>query len=182
MRFAVIKNGRVENMVHGDRTRLELVFPIGEYELVTINGMPCGIDWSYVEEQGDYRFIEVETRSIEELKAAKLQQLSQVCQAEITNGFTSDALGSPHHYSSQLEDQINLIGATIGAIAGNSIAYVCTDLESGEKAAKLHTPEQMQQVMAAGKRIKEAALGKFHFLRSQVENVESIEEIKVINW
>jgi hypothetical protein len=178
MRFAIVENSIVLNIVVGDRTTLELIYSSPQYELVNVDNLQCDLDWKYV----DGVFLPVERRSLEQVKQDALTALNQACQAEINNGFESDALGSMHRYSSQLEDQINLIGATIGALAGEAIAYVCIDLASGEKTARWHTPQQMIQVMQSGKQLKENALGKFHRLRSHVEATESIEEIQAISW
>lgn len=68
--------------------------------------------------------------------------INQACEAAITAGFTSEALGAPHFYSSQLDDQLNLTGAVL---RGLDMPYACRD-EQGVKEFRLHTAEQLRQV------------------------------------
>ncbi|WP_312244411.1 DUF4376 domain-containing protein [Stutzerimonas nitrititolerans] len=72
----------------------------------------------------------------------KVRAINQACEAAITAGFTSDALGAPHFYSSQLDDQLNLTGAVL---RGLDMPYACRDAQ-GVKAFRLHTAEQLRQV------------------------------------
>jgi hypothetical protein len=119
--------------------------------------------------------------TLEDIKAGKLAALSYACQEEVFSGFSSDALGSPHTYSSQIEDQMNLIGVQIQAIAGQSVNYVCVD-SAGVKEGRLHTPAQIQQVFAAGAGIKQNLISKFHQLREQVEAATIADVVHQISW
>lgn len=116
--------------------------------------------------------------TLEQVKAQKMTQLNATCKAEILAGFESDALGSPHRYSAEMEDQLNLIGSTL---AGIDTPYVCTDSE-GVKAARLHTAAQMSQVYQDGATIKGTKIFWFHELRALVEAAETIEAVNLINW
>lgn len=71
-----------------------------------------------------------------------VQNINHACEAAITAGFQSDALGAPHQYSSQLDDQLNLTGAIL---RGLDMPYACRD-EQGVKAFRLHTAAQLRQV------------------------------------
>ncbi|HCK4809064.1 TPA: hypothetical protein N0H39_000531 [Pseudomonas aeruginosa] len=82
---------------------------------------------------------------IEQCKISHARQISTInlaCEAAITAGFQSAALGAPHQYSSQLDDQLNLTGAIL---RGLDMPYACRD-EQGAKAFRLHTAEQLRQV------------------------------------
>lgn len=68
--------------------------------------------------------------------------VNSACEAAITAGFSSYALGAPHFYSSQLDDQLNLTGAVL---RGLDMPYACRD-EQGVKGFRLHTAEQLRQV------------------------------------
>lgn len=74
--------------------------------------------------------------------ARQTKAINQACEAAITAGFQSDALGAPHQYSSQLDDQLNLTGAIL---RGLDMPYACRD-EQGVKAFRLHTAAQLRQV------------------------------------
>ncbi len=68
--------------------------------------------------------------------------INSACEAAITAGFSSDALGPPHQYTSQLDDQLNLTGAIL---RGLDMPYACRDVQ-GVKEFRLHTAEQLRQV------------------------------------
>ncbi|MBC2405474.1 hypothetical protein HF257_05625 [Pseudomonas sp. WS 5106] len=74
--------------------------------------------------------------------AAKVAEINLGCERAITGGFWSDALGGHYQYSSQLDDQMNLTSAILGAM---DILYPCND-ELGVKAFRSHTAEQLRQV------------------------------------
>ncbi len=84
--------------------------------------------------------------SLEDLAAAthsrQVEAINRACEAAITAGFTSEALGVPHFYSSQLDDQLNLTGTVL---RGLDMPYACRD-EQGVKEFRLHTAEQLRQV------------------------------------
>lgn len=72
----------------------------------------------------------------------KVLAINNGCSNSITAGFTSSALGAPHSYSSQLDDQLNLTGSVL---RGLDMPYACRD-ERGVKEFRLHTTEQLRQV------------------------------------
>ncbi|MGA4577051.1 hypothetical protein [Stutzerimonas frequens] len=74
--------------------------------------------------------------------ANRTAAINRACEAAITAGFTSEALGAPHIYSSQLDDQLNLTGAVL---RGLDMPYACRD-EQGVKEFRLHTADQLRQV------------------------------------
>lgn len=74
--------------------------------------------------------------------ATQTYQVDKTCEQAITAGFQSAALGAPHHYSSQLDDQLNLTGAIL---RGLDMPYACRD-EQGVKAFRMHTSAQLRQV------------------------------------
>lgn len=76
------------------------------------------------------------------LHARQSAQVERGCGEAITAGFASHALGAPHRYSSELDDQLNLTGAIL---RGLDMPYACRD-EQGVKAFRLHTAAQLRQV------------------------------------
>lgn len=73
---------------------------------------------------------------------AKVIEINQACEAVITGGFASSALGESFQYSSQWDDQLNLTGAVL---RGFDMPYACRN-EQGAKAFRLHTFAQLRQV------------------------------------
>lgn len=118
------------------------------------------------------------TLTLEQIKQARISELSQACEAEILAGFDSSVLGVPHRYGSDRDDQINLTGV---AMAGIDLPYVCTDAD-GVKAARLHTAQQLQQLFSEGLQAKAARLFKFHGLRAQVEAATDAAAVEAIVW
>jgi hypothetical protein len=80
----------------------------------------------------------------EAVYAAKVTEINQACEAAISGGFASLALGGEFVYGSGLEDQLNLTGAVL---RGEDLPYACRD-DQGVKAFRLHTIEQLKQVSA----------------------------------
>lgn len=76
------------------------------------------------------------------LHQTRTAEINATCAAVITGGFQSTALATPHTYSSQLDDQLNLTGAVL---RGLDMPYACRD-EQGVKAFRLHTAAQLRQV------------------------------------
>lgn len=76
------------------------------------------------------------------LHSEKTTAVNQACETSITGGFLSEALGAPYSYSSQMDDQVNLMGSVIQAL---EMVYACRD-SNGIKAFRLHTADQLRQV------------------------------------
>ena len=111
-------------------------------------------------------------------KAAKTAEINAACAAAIVGGFASSALGTAHTYDSELEDQLNLIGA-VGL--GIDLPYRCAD-EAGVKAFRLHTAAQLKQVAADGAAIKLAALEKAATLKAQVQAAVDAAAVEAVIW
>lgn len=79
---------------------------------------------------------------LNELYDNRVAEINGSCEQAITSGFTSSALGTLHHYTSKLDDQLNLTGAVL---RGLDMPYACRD-EQGVKEFRLHTAEQLRQV------------------------------------
>lgn len=113
--------------------------------------------------------------------AAKVQELSAACEAAITSGFTSDALGTLHRYDSQLEDQINLTSALLN---DQPTLYPCRD-DSGAKQFLEHTPEQLRAVSSAFAAFKLKLLQQNNVLKEQADQALAggeLEALQAITW
>lgn len=80
--------------------------------------------------------------ALKKLHQQTVDEINRQCETTITAAFQSDALGTPHQYSSQLDDQLNLTGAIL---RGLDMPYACRDAQ-GVKAFRLHTAAQLRQV------------------------------------
>lgn len=112
---------------------------------------------------------------------AKTASVSTACEAAITASFNSEALGSPHTYSSQLDDQLNLTGAIL---RGLDMPYACRD-EQGAKAFRLHTAAQLRQVGDDFTLYKLQLLQRANELKQQLDQALAagdVQAMQAITW
>ena len=117
--------------------------------------------------------------TLDQVKEAKRAELNDLCNAQISAGFTSDALGTTHGYGSALEDQINLIGS---ASMGVDVSYVCTDVATNLKGVYPHTAAQIKKVLVDGAIVKLALIQKYRTLADAVISATTAAQIAAINW
>lgn len=167
MRKALIKNGIVDNIIVVDPDNL----PNLEGELVDADGAQIGGTWNGVV----FGPIPID---IEKLRSEKIAELSTACGRFITSGFTSNALGAPYTYDSDLESQLNLAGA---AELNTTIPYTCADAD-GVKTARSHSAAQIHQVLMDGATIKINALAKFRTLKDEALAATTADQIISLKW
>ena len=118
----------------------------------------------------------------------RVAHVSNVCEAAITSGFESNALGSVRIYDSEQVDQLNLIGAVastapgLDAPTGTSIFYASRDPNTGIKSYDLHSYYQIRKVLEDGANVKLMHLHRFAMLRAQIYAATTLAEIHEINW
>lgn len=119
-------------------------------ELQTKRSMPKGWIWKLPEK------IAVDTRSLEEIRKAKAEEVNQACHAQILAGFTSNALDASHLYPTKPQDQANLLAAVTDAML-NSVGdhnwttlLWCADVH-GLWDMRSHTAAQIKQVFKDSK-------------------------------
>lgn len=94
---------------------------------------------------------------------AKIEELNNACEERIVSGFTSSALGTPHTYQSERDDQTNLLGSVLDNLDS---VYKCFDGVTW--AYRPHTIAQLKQVLADGKLMKLGYLQQCGALKDQV--------------
>lgn len=111
----------------------------------------------------------------------KLQEVNDGCSAYIESGFLSSALGEPHRYSSQMDDQINLTGMVL---SGLDASYACFDANE-VKGFRPHTAAQLHLVGQDLVRFKQAALQRADNLKQDLVTAlkdKKLKVIKAIKW
>lgn len=112
-------------------------------------------------------------------KIRKMVELKELCKYELLGGFTSDALGSSHVYSSEYENQVNLSEA----VSRNTpVNYKCMEVSTAVKNRKRHTPNQVKQVQQDWILFKEAKFAQLDELILQIENATTEDEVNAIVW
>ena len=117
----------------------------------------------------------------EAVYSAKVREINRECEAGITGSFQSDALGQPHQYSSQLDDQLNLTGAIV---RGLDMPYACRDVQ-GVKAFRLHTFVQLRQVGDDFTVFKLQLLQKANELKQQLDQALAagdLAALEAVTW
>ncbi len=120
------------------------------------------------------------------LGQAKVQQAAKAsiaCAAALITGFASSALGIPHTYPSQDDDQRNLqsaVSASAVAPSNWTTPIWCANNDAWSFTA--HTASQIQQVNADWLAHRVAAQQKYADLIARINAATSIEEVQAIDW
>ncbi|MDI7188853.1 hypothetical protein [Leptospira santarosai] len=98
-----------------------------------------------------------------------IKLVNSICESKITSGFVSTALGAPHFYSSDRDDQLNLRDlVSLNA----SVLYKCTD-KNGIKEYRNHTTDQIKQVLNDGAIRKTLLLKNCASLKAMIQTVDT---------
>ncbi|WP_061216232.1 hypothetical protein [Leptospira santarosai] len=98
-----------------------------------------------------------------------IELVNSICESKITSGFVSTALGVPHLYSSDRDDQLNLVDlVSLNA----SVLYKCTD-KNGIKEYCNHTADQIKQVLSDGAIRKTLLLRNCASLKAAIQAVDT---------
>jgi hypothetical protein len=113
------------------------------------------------------------------MRTRKVAELRRACEAAITGGFPSSALGALSWYDSEMEDQLNLIGAVSSEA---DMWYACRPSQRQPKEYVFHTHAQLLQVLSDGKDVKQAALQQFNTKRTEAEEALTLDVLNSIVW
>lgn len=127
-----------------------------------------------------------DTRPLEEIRAAKVAELSAACSGAIVGGFVSPALGAPHTYPSRATDQTNLMGSVVASMLPGvgpdwSTPFWCA-AASGEWAFRPHSAAEIQAVGADGKSSIVACQARLADLVALVGLADNASEVSAILW
>ncbi len=123
--------------------------------------------------------------SVEQIRSALRAELVNACQAAITGGYLSAALGAPHTYPSALLDQQNMAASVLDSLLGKPAEWTtpfwCADA-SGVWSRRPHTVSQIQQAGGDGKAWVVAQQDKLAVLMTALGAAQSPEEIAAVFW
>lgn len=112
----------------------------------------------------------------------KTSEFNKLCEKEITGGFISSALGTPHKYDSDIVDQLNFSQAyDLTKITGKAEYYRVWN-DDGSKAFLPHTTAQFEQAYIDGATVKREALEKCARLKYALTQATTIEELELVKW
>jgi hypothetical protein len=112
----------------------------------------------------DGQWVDDQATAMANLFASRMAAVNSACQLTIIGGIWSSALGTPHQYATQLEDQLNLTGLILRGIGGG---YPCTD-ETGVRDYLDHSAAQLSQIGDEFTTFKMAALTKANDLKAKL--------------
>ncbi|WP_061243674.1 hypothetical protein [Leptospira interrogans] len=110
-------------------------------------------------------------------KDSLVKLVNSICESKIIAGFTSSALGAPYFYTSDRDDQLNLVGLVS---LNSSVSYKCTD-QNEVKEYRNHTANQIKQVLSDGAIRKTSLLQKAANLKVLLQSIETVDELDKIN-
>ncbi|EKO62461.1 hypothetical protein LEP1GSC082_4473 [Leptospira kirschneri str. H2] len=110
-------------------------------------------------------------------KDSLIKLVNSICESKIIAGFTSSALGRPYFYSSDRDDQLNLVGLVS---LNSSVSYKCTD-QNAVKEYRNHTANQIKQVLNDGAIRKTLLLQKAASLKVSLQSIETVDELDKVN-
>jgi hypothetical protein len=180
-KFARIENSKVVEIIETDQPLKDLFHPSIVKTMVDApDNIACG--WWY----SNGEFQEPRGESIDQLKANKTAELAGACANTIVSGYSSEALGTSHFYPSKTTDQINMMGSVTSSLlpslpADWSTPFWCAD-ENGEWAFRDHSPSQIQQAGADGKRHIVDCQGKLEALTREVMEAADAEALSAVVW
>lgn len=117
-----------------------------------------------------------ETELLTATHLEKTAQINLACEAAITGGFWSSALGEPFQYASHLDDQLNLTGVIQ---IGLDSPYACRD-QLGTKLFRPHTAEQLRHVGADFSGFKQQLLQKADALKQTLDQALADSDLAVL--
>ncbi|MDI7227907.1 hypothetical protein QMM87_04345 [Leptospira santarosai] len=106
---------------------------------------------------------------VDQKKNSLIRIVNSICEQKIVSGFASTALGASYFYSSDRDDQLNLVGlVSLNA----SVLYKCTD-KDGIKEYRNHTADQIKQVLNDGAIRKTLLLKNCASLKAALQTVDT---------
>lgn len=140
--------------------------------------VPDGCDYEYLpgSDIGNYD-------DLSDLKSKKKNELRESCKADITNIFTSSALGSSHNYDSRIEDQQNITARWQASNKDGQPRKIWC--HNGTELSRVdHTKDELAQVIIDMEAHIESCQSK---LESKINEVNSVTfsnraELNSITW
>lgn len=127
-----------------------------------------------------YLICTIENPSLDELKKAKVNEVSSQCNAEILAGFESEAKNGLNHYSFEYEDQINMLGMFTAVTIGGQPFIEWKN--SSQLICDIWTAEEFLHLYNDGMTFKTDRVRRFNQLTVDIINAESKEELELIQW
>ena len=115
--------------------------------------------------------------TVEYVRAAKLTEMSNSCQATIEAGFDLILRNETYHFSLTTQDQLNLMSLSTTAQTQSLIPYHA----DGEECV-FYTAEEINQIIVAANDFKNYQLAYYNSLKAYINELDTIEAIAAITY
>jgi hypothetical protein len=122
----------------------------------------------------DFRTID---EKLSEIKTIKTIKINTSTKTKIISGFTSIALGVEHKYQSEEIDQLNLLDKVA---AGVNQKIKCSADDGKTWELKMHTIEQLKNVLKDGSLYKNQLLESGEALKNKVRACKTLKELELV--
>lgn len=182
-RFARIENGIVLEIIVLDVAPEEAFHP---GIAATLKECAAHVESGWLFKDNKFEAPAVVAPTLDAIKAARVEVLRTACEAAITGGFKSGALGDVHTYPSDMKAQINLMGSVTDSIMPNlspdwmTPFWVCD--AAGLWSWKMHNAAQIQQAGRDGKAHVVECQTTLATLTAAIITAETPERVDAIFW
>lgn len=150
-----------------------------EYNILAPLSEPLPIDeGEEVEEiQADEAVDMVEQVTVDFVRQAKINRMSLACRTTIEHGFDLELRGTVHHFSLDVQDQLNLITLSAMAQTQTLIPYHA----DGEECI-FYTNEEINEIVETANAFKIYHTTYYNALKGYINSLETIEEINEVEY
>ncbi len=116
---------------------------------------------------------------LEIAKGEKILELEAAYEDTVHTAFSSSATGTERWYPSDLEGQVNMLGAKV---ANTNMPYRCSLTKGGVMQFVEHTAQQLNQAFFDGVTVKLNAISNRATKILAVENATTVAQVNAITW
>lgn len=154
MKYVLVQDGKVLQIFNADPKIPTADGATGEHDPAVLKASDA-VNFDWVLRGSELEAPVMVAPSLDDIKEDRVDTLWAACEATITGGFKSNALGDAHTYPSDIKAQINLMGSVTDSVMPDLPAnwktpfWVCDAV--GAWAWKMHSAAQIQQAGRDGK-------------------------------
>ena len=115
--------------------------------------------------------------TLEYVRAAKINEMSQMCRRTIEEGFDLELRGENHHFSLDTQDQLNLITLSAMAQTQSLIPYHA----DGEECI-FYTNEEINEIAQTANAFKIYQTTYYNALKNYINALDTLEDISAITY
>ena len=157
---------------HAAQIALQKVPSMPAIEAITINGLQATIDFVDPVDGSTVSLVHavLPNLALGSRKISIIQNMSADIATAIVTGFSSSCTGTTYFYDTGMEDQLNIVGATVAHSANpQSFVWHVRDAMGAPKHPIVHTGDQIVVLGLELASYKESRIGLFQEKRAEIE-------------